>query len=276
MSGEAKLGRLFKSALGHYLERQRAKPGRITRTAYDDYVQSSTEVARAVSYPSLGALLGFYDQLAVEVITDQASAGVGPLSLQVHLAHSGDGFVWALKQPAPLTHADTLSLTGRTYLDIGFDDGAAPSMGVVRLELTLQAVAGPVRARVRVNVTANNLSEREFSVAVRKAQGQEPAVDAYDRCYPSGSRIHPAKVKHLLGYWSYTHKLHLDFENVAVIVPPGQMVCFNASDDYILVERGKVVWSSRAYWEQMYLKPHSGPKRTAEDPKPDAKLEYDD
>ncbi|WP_437621679.1 hypothetical protein [Sorangium sp. So ce1151] len=131
-----------------------------------------------------------------------------------------------------------LSLTGKTYLDIGFDDGAAPSMGVVRLELTLQAASGPVRARVKVNVTANNLRERDFSAAVKKAQEPGAGIDRYDRCYPSGSRIYPAKVKHLIGYWYYTNKYVLDFQSMSVVVPRDQMVCFNAYDDYILVDRG--------------------------------------
>ncbi|XXY54664.1 hypothetical protein WME91_26380 [Sorangium sp. So ce269] len=268
MSQDGSIGSLVKNAINQYIDRQRARSGRITRTVYNDFMHSSTAVAKAVSAPRMGALLGFYDQLAVEVITDQASAGVGPLSLAVHLAHSGDGFAWALKQSTPLVQEGALSLTGKTYLDIGFDDGVAPSMGVVRLELTLQAASGPVRARVKVNVTANNLRERDFSAAVKKAQEPGSGLDRYDRCYPSGSRIHPAKVRDLIGYWYYTNKYVLDFQSMSVVVPRDQMVCFNAYDDYILVDRGKVVWSSRAYEQQRYANEQWGPKVKAEDPKP--------
>ncbi|HTN89035.1 MAG TPA: hypothetical protein VL242_35400 [Sorangium sp.] len=228
-------------------------------------MQSSTAIAKAVSYPSLGALLGAYDQLAVEVSADQVQAGVGPVSLHVYLAHSGNGYVWALKQPTPLTHTDNLSLTSKTYLDIGYDLGLIPSMGIVRLELTLQANGGPVRARVRVNVTANNVREREFSAAVMQTQQQGPSINAYSRCYPSGSRIATEAVKELIGYWEYTNNLRTD--GSSAIVPPDQMVCFNAYDDYILVERGKAVWSSHAYEQQRYANEQWGPKVKAEDPK---------
>ncbi|KYG09321.1 hypothetical protein BE21_18475 [Sorangium cellulosum] len=229
-------------------------------------MQSSTAIAKAVSYPSLGALLGAYDQLAIEVSADRVEAGVGPVSLHVYLAHSGDGYVWDRKQPAPLTHTDNLSLTGKTYLDIGYDLGLIPSMAIVRLELTLQANGGPVSARVRVHVTANNVREREFSAAVMKTQQQAPSFNAYSRCYPSGSRISESAVKYLIEYWRHTNKLR--YNHYAVVVPPDQMVCFNAYGDYILVERGKPVWSSRVYEEQLPGAQHWGPKRTAEDPKP--------
>jgi hypothetical protein len=236
---------------------------------------SSTAIARAVSYPSLGKLLGAYDQLAVEVSTDQVEASVGPVSLHVYLAHSGDGIVWALKQPTPLTNTDAVSLTGRTYLNIGYDRGLAPSMGIVRLELTLQANAGPVRARVRVHVTANNMREREFSAMVDNAQRQGPGVDVYDRCYPGGSSISRSKVWDLMGYWAYAYNYRPELLSQSVIVPRDHMVCFNAYNDYILVDRGKVVWSSRLY-KQQTTAPHHGPPRTAEDPKPKtATIEYE-
>ncbi|WP_437576464.1 hypothetical protein [Sorangium sp. So ce887] len=237
-------------------------------------MQSSTAIAKAVSYPSLGALLGAYDQLAVEVSTDRVEAGVGPVSLHVYLAHSGDGYVWDRKQPGPLTHTDNLSLTSKTYLDIGYNLGLIPSMGIVRLELTLQANGGPVGARVRVHVTANNLREREFAASVMQTEQQAPSIHAYSRCYPSGSRISVEAVRDLVGYWEYTNKRRSD--GYSAIVPPDQMVCFNAYGDYILVERGKVVWSSRAYEQQLPGAQHWGPKRTAEDPKPNWTIEYDD
>jgi hypothetical protein len=262
---------VWRPALG----RRRTLPGRITRIAYKDAMQSSTAIAKAVSYPNLGALLGAYDQLAIEVSTDRVEAGVGPVSLHVYLAHSGDGYVWDRKQPAPLTHTDALSLTGKTYLDIGYDLGLIPSMGIVRLELTLQANGGPVCARVRVHVTANNLREREFAASVMQTEQQAASIHAYSRCYPSGSRISKGAVRDLIGYWEYTNKLRIG-GNSSVIVPPDQMVCFNAYGDYILVERGKVVWSSRAYERSLLEGQDWGPKLTAEDPKMNMTIEYED
>ncbi|WP_437905086.1 hypothetical protein WME95_43065 [Sorangium sp. So ce327] len=237
---------------------------------------SSTAIAKAVSYPSLGKLLGAYDQLAVEVSTDQVEASVGPVSLHVYLAHSGDGLVWSWKQPTPLTNTDAVSLTGKTYLNIGYDRGLIPSMGIVRLELTLQANGGPVRARVRVHVTANNLREREFSAMVDNAQRQVPGADVYDRCYPGGSSISRSKVWDLMGYWAYAYNHRPELLSQSVIVPRDQMVCFNAYNDYILVDRGKVVWSSRLY-KQQTTAPHYGPPRPDGDPQPKtATIEYEE
>jgi hypothetical protein len=250
--------------------------GRITTIAFDDFVQSDTAVATAVTYPSLNDLLGGFDQLAVETSVDQVSAGVGPASLDVHLGHSGNGLWWTRKETSPLTRAATLSSTGKTYLDIGHDDGTRPSLGHIRLELTLSAVAGPVRARVRVHVTANNVREKEFALAVKDARG--PTHNVYDRCYPAGSRVSMASIKVIVQYWRYYGQLRVDLERWAAIVPRDQMVCFNAFGESILVDRGKVVVSSRGvidyYIDQAGR--GGGPPRRAEDPKPEVTLGYGD
>jgi hypothetical protein len=252
--------------------------GRITTVAYDDFLQSDTAVATAVSYPGGDSLIGAFDQVAVEAIVDQATAAVGPASLEIHLAHSGDGFLWVRKDSLPLTSAPALSFTGKTYLDIGYDDGARPSLGFVRMELTLRAVTGPVRARIRLHVTANNLREQEFSLSMKNA-GRHP-MDVYDRCYPGGSRISMAKIRDLITYWRYFNQLQLDFNLGAAIVPRNQMVCFNAYSDYLLVERGAVVFSSRGvveyYIDQARRRQGQSPPRTAGDPPPDVTLKYDD
>ena len=252
--------------------------GRLTTVAYDDVVHSSSNVARAVSYPNLDSLIGAFDQVAVEVSVDQVGARVGPASLDVHLAHSANGLLWVLKDPRPLTSAEVLSFTGKTYLDIGYDDGTKPSLGLVRLELTLRAVTGPLRARVRVNVTANNLNEHQFSLSVRGA-GETPA-DVYDRCYPGGSRISTAKIKDLITYWKYFNQFALDMNLGAAIVPRDQRVCFNTYGEYILIDHGQVVFSSRGVVEYYIeeARRHRGqvPPRRAEDPQPQVKLEYVD
>jgi hypothetical protein len=245
--------------------------GRITAVAFDDFLEGKGAIALGISDPSLNNVVGVYDQLAIEAIADQVSAAVGPVSLTIQIAHSANGVHWIPKRPAPEVSSD-LSVTGPTYLEIGSDDGTQPSLGMVRLELRLKATAGPVKAHVRVHVTANDVNQKAFAAELDEAERGYP-YSSYNVCYPAGSKLAISRIRLLLGYWQYKNQLQLDPSTLAAIVPKNQMVCFNAVGDYILVENGLVIWSSRAYWHAVYEGMSKGPGKSAEDPDIDVTLE---
>jgi hypothetical protein len=242
------------------------RASRITRIAFDDFLHSSGATAKALSDAALNNLLGSFDQLAIEAVVDQVTAAIGPVSLKVQIAHSGDGVHWIPKRVIPeVSVPSTLSLTGPTYMDIGYDDGTTPTLGLVRLELELAAAAGPIGAHVRIHVTANDFQERDFTAALHEADRSYP-YQLYDICYPAGSRIASWRIKELVGYWLYRNELQVDLLGTVAIVPARQMVCFNAVGDYILVVDGKVVWSSRAYWNAVQLPTTKAPPKYPNDP----------
>ncbi|MCC6554700.1 MAG: hypothetical protein IT372_17135 [Polyangiaceae bacterium] len=242
------------------------RPGRVTRVAFDDFIQGPGSLVSAVSDPAVSKVLGSLDQLAIEAVVDQVAAAVGPASLKIRIAHSGDGIHWLPKNPIPEVNVPaTLSLTGPTYMDLGYDDGRIPSLGLVRLELTLDAVAGPVSAHVRIHATANDVGADEFSAAVHAADNAYP-YQQYSQRYPAGSRIEMSRIRELIGYWHYRNELQIDWTSLAAIVPKDQMVCFNAVGDYILVVGDRVVWSSRAYWGSVLEGTTHAPPKTPNDP----------
>ena len=159
----------------------------------------------------------------------------------------------------------TLSLTGPTYMDLGYDDGTLPSLGLIRLELALEAVVGPVGAHVRIHATANDVGADDFSAAVHAADNAYP-YRLYSQCYPAGSRLEMSRISELIGYWRYRNELQIDWTTLTAIVPKHQMVCFNAAGDYILVVGDRVVWSSRAYWGSVLGGTTHAPPKTPNDP----------
>jgi len=242
------------------------RPSRVTRVVFDELIHSAGNTVTALSDPSLGNLLGSFDQLVIEAVVDQVSAGIGPASLKIQIAHSGNGVHWIAKRAAPeVSVPSTLSLTGPTYMDLGYDDGKAPSLGFIRLELMLEAAGGPVGAHVRIHATANDLSRRDFSASVNEADRSYPYT-RYSLCYPAGSRIQMWRIRELVGYWRYRNELEVDLPKAAAIVPRNQMVCFNAVGDYILVVNGQVVWSSRAYWNAVLEGTEHAPPKAPNDP----------
>src|SRR5262249_17365691 len=154
---------------------------------------------------------------------------VGPASLKIRIAHSGDGVHWLPKSPIPeVSVPAALTFTGPTYMDLGYDDGRIPSLGLVQLELTLKAVAGPVRAHVRIHATANAVGADDFSGGAPAADNASP-YRLYSQCSPAGSRLEMSRIRELIGYWEYRNELQIDWTSLTAIVPKGQMVCFNAA-----------------------------------------------
>jgi hypothetical protein len=120
-------------------------------TVFEDYL-STTSIASNVSVTALTPaflddVLGFYDQIAIQAIVDDVSVGAGPAALTVQIAHSADGINFVYKNAAPEVSASTLNIGASTYMEFGYDLGASPSLGLVRLVVVLTSAYPCPRAR---------------------------------------------------------------------------------------------------------------------------------
>ena len=116
-------------------------------TVFDDGVGADA-VYTGVQF---ARLLGRRDQLAIQVMTYGATART-TLTLAIELSH--DGVRWAPKSTVPEINGAALSSTGATAL-FGADAGTSPSMGLVRLSISLSARTAP-QAYVVVYVSARD------------------------------------------------------------------------------------------------------------------------
>jgi hypothetical protein len=99
---------------------------------------------------SLSALLGLYDQIGLQAVTDDAIGGV-ITQIEISIETSCDGRHWARKNAAPEIPLTTVSQTGTTVLPYGNDNGSLPSYAFVRLFIRLVTRnAGSVHLKVYV------------------------------------------------------------------------------------------------------------------------------
>jgi hypothetical protein len=146
-------------------------PSSASLVVFEDYLGTSSIApfasATALTPAFLDEVLGFYDQLAIQVVVDDVSVGAPPAALTVQIAHSADGLHYVYKNAAPeVSTPAQLNLGAPTYMEFGYDAGTYPSLGLVRLAVVLTGALGPVNARARITVTANNLDEHAFTQAV--------------------------------------------------------------------------------------------------------------
>lgn len=115
--------------------------------AFDEYVQPT---ATAFYTPaSQNDNLGRYDQLGLQVITDNANAA-GSITAQIE--HSADGRNWINKNGTAEVNGATVA-TGQTNVAAGSDTGSSPSLGFVRVRVQLTTTAS---AHVKIWVTGRD------------------------------------------------------------------------------------------------------------------------
>lgn len=112
-------------------------------TVYDDFVQGTS--ATFYSDTTFNVVLGMYDKVGVQVVTDNAS-GTTP-TITVVWEHSNDGRNWHEK--TTLVDAGAVSTTA-TSTFFGSDSGATPSMALCRVKITLAGTSPACHARVHV------------------------------------------------------------------------------------------------------------------------------
>jgi hypothetical protein len=137
---------------------------------------------------------------------------------------------------------------GPTYPDLGIDDGLTPSLGLVRLYIKLSAPTGPLRARVRITATCNDLHQHAFARRATKFQKEHSVGDYYYLCYPSG---------HVYSFSDFRTEAHVTnlvlAGHLSLDVWFGQPIqffkgvscCFREDKELILVKDGQIIYASR-------------------------------
>lgn len=256
-------------------------PLSVSLTVFDAYISSVSLLPSisvlALTNDALNDVLGFYDQLAFQVVVADTIVGTAPAALTVQIAHSADGLHYVNKNAAPEVDTPTqLNIGTPTYMSFGFDGGTAPSLGFVRLAITLTAAAGPVRAHVKITASGNNQNEQAFSRTMTKAMhSQAIASVKYVLQYGAGQKIATSAIAELVKFIndlptvSIEQLLHQSSSNVVearafqlwrpiliwkngggflgatVTVPPGFTIAFLGTGHYVLIEGNIGIWESR-------------------------------
>lgn len=117
--------------------------------AFDDFISGSGTTVYTRS--ELNEKLAEVDKLALFPVTDQVSANG---TLTVRIEHSGDGLNWTDKNTTAEIDAVAID-TGLTNKAYGSDSGTTPSLGFVRLALTITTTTS---AHVKLWVTGRDES----------------------------------------------------------------------------------------------------------------------
>jgi hypothetical protein len=121
---------------------------RLNMLAFDDFVNGSTTI---YTKPELNAALGEHDMLALQAVVDQVNAN-GNITVQI--SQSADQINWKNKNATAEINATAIT-TNTTNVLVGNDAGATPSLGFVRLGITL---ATTNQAHVKLWVTGRDQS----------------------------------------------------------------------------------------------------------------------
>lgn len=257
------------------------RPQSISLTVFDAYVNSaSTSPSLSVTTltdDAFNDVLGFYDQLAIQVVVADTAVGTAPATLTVQIAHSADGHNFVYKNAAPEVSTPTqLNIGEATYMSFGFDGGESPSLAYVRLVIALTGAAGPVRAHVRITVTGNNMNEQAFTRLVKKGMREQAmASRQYVLEYGPGQKIAASAISELIRFINdlptvSTAQLALQqassnaeaktfqvwqpilimkntggFSGLSVTVPSGFTIAFFGNGHYALVMGNVALWESK-------------------------------
>jgi len=183
-------------------DQDHSTPESVSLTVFDDYMATSNVGVTAFTSDKLSEMLGFYDQLAIQVVVDDTMVGSAPAALVVQILHSADGRNYLPKNASPeVIYPTQLNIGQPTYMAFGFDAGAAPSLAFVRLQVVLTGSVGPVRAHVRITVTGNNYNEQAFArTAQQLMKDQTAASTKYILIYGSGQKIQASTIEELVSF----------------------------------------------------------------------------
>jgi hypothetical protein len=116
---------------------------------FDDFISGAGTVV--YTRPDFYDKLGGVDKLALCAVSDQVTT-TGTLTVQIE--HSADGVNWIAKSgTAEIAAADLTA--GSTEVAYGYDPGTSPTLGLVRLSLT---IATSTMAHVKLWVTGRDAS----------------------------------------------------------------------------------------------------------------------
>jgi len=115
---------------------------------FDDFIAGSSTV---YTRPELNDQLGQNDLLALQAIVDQVAVAAGNVTVQIY--HSADQINWKTKNGTAEINAVAIAVN-TTNVAFGSDGGTVPSLGFVRLGITIAAVSA--QAHVKLWVTGRN------------------------------------------------------------------------------------------------------------------------
>jgi hypothetical protein len=151
-----------------------------TFVVFDDFVIEPTTSTTFLSNTLMNGLLGAFDQLAIQVVTDRA-LGTG-LMLSAQIAHSGDGHIFTAKAATPELISTPVSTSGTTVFPVAYDDGTIPSLAFVRLVFVVNATLASFKLRVKCTVTGNNRQERAFTEKIVRYTEKFVLTDSVKDC----------------------------------------------------------------------------------------------
>lgn len=117
---------------------------------HDDVIATANPPRTVYSRPDFNDKLGSVDMLGLFAVTDQVATNG---TITVAIEHSADGLNWTAKTPGtPEINAATIQ-QDTTNLAYGSDGGSSPSLGLVRLSVT---IATSTSAHVKLWVTGRD------------------------------------------------------------------------------------------------------------------------
>ena len=124
-----------------------------TVVVFDDFIAISGAGNQIVyTTADLNDLLGAYDKIAVQGIMDQVTYSATTATYTVASQQSGDGRNWSSK--TDLSWGTIALVTNAVTLTTGADAGTTPSMGQVRLVITLATSGGAGTAQFHLKLIA--------------------------------------------------------------------------------------------------------------------------
>lgn len=217
-------------------------PSRITLVAFREVIQTGGATITAYSHSRFDDVLGMYDQLVLQAVVNNVDASAGVVTFDVQIEHSADGIHWMPKTGVDI-HSP-LSLYGPTYPPLAIDDGSSPSLGLVRLAVTLSSAAGPIFATVKITVTGNNSREHEFAEKVAKFRSAHDISEYYYLCYPSGHAFSPHDFTPAQQAYLFAKGYIAQWGKPSFKFPSGVTCCFRPDGAFILVKDGVVILSA--------------------------------
>lgn len=130
-----------------------------TFVVFDDFV-AGTGTVTVGSNDLLNGVLGAFDQMAIQVVTDRVQ-GTSSITLSTQIFHSGDGRGFVAKAALPEILAIQVSTAAPTSFPVGYDDGTIPSLAFVALRFVFVS-SSFFKGKLKCTVTCNNTHERSF------------------------------------------------------------------------------------------------------------------
>jgi hypothetical protein len=167
-----------------------APASRIEVLALDEFVASASGTVTVESDPLISDIVGMYDQIAIQVVTDSVLNGAmaSPL-LKCDMYHSADGINWIKKQvsTSEIPHFP-LSLTSTTYVPLGYDPGTSPSLAFLKLITTITGT-NFLSAHVNIRLTCNDARELHFARQLAREYKRAHKDLPEDYWLPFSSRV---------------------------------------------------------------------------------------